>query len=320
MDKQYHHPLIAALEPFEGWVKKNHLADCTGCLFDVALARPHHHAELFTAERREETARPEEAFVRTALPAFGEEYFEWIDLLESVQAARDSYVMLELGAGFGRWGVRAWRLARKKGLSDVRILLAEADPAHLQDLRLFLQDNAVPEKDACVVEAAVSNTAGKRFFHVLPGDPQSKNDPRDEYGQLLIPPQLDNHFAGNAMAKDYYGTALYDSQWQKQAIEVASLPLRELLQAYPRIDLVNLDIQGEEHSAIENGMDELNRRTRLMHISTHNADVERRLQELLPRQGWQLRYQFACKQENETPYGRFSFVDGRQSWMNTRIP
>ena len=36
-------------------------------------------------------------------PPLDEEYFEWIDLLESVVAAEGSYTMIELGAGYGRW-------------------------------------------------------------------------------------------------------------------------------------------------------------------------------------------------------------------------
>ena len=42
-----------------------------------------------------------------SFPPFGEEYFEWIDLLESVVSARGTYTFAELGAGFGRWSVRA---------------------------------------------------------------------------------------------------------------------------------------------------------------------------------------------------------------------
>jgi len=35
-------------------------------------------------------------------PGFNNEIFEWIDVLESVAAARKSYTMIELGAGYGR--------------------------------------------------------------------------------------------------------------------------------------------------------------------------------------------------------------------------
>lgn len=45
---------------------------------------------------------PERRFVTTTLPAFDEEYFEWIDLLEAVTEATGEFTMIELGAGWGR--------------------------------------------------------------------------------------------------------------------------------------------------------------------------------------------------------------------------
>src|SRR5437660_1662339 len=50
------------------------------------------------------------------LPGLDEEYFEWCALLQSVRAARERYVMVELGAGFGRWGIRAAAAARRCGI------------------------------------------------------------------------------------------------------------------------------------------------------------------------------------------------------------
>jgi len=48
-------------------------------------------------------------------PAFDEEYFEWIDVLEMALQAGDVYTFLELGAGYGRWSSRAAWAARQLG-------------------------------------------------------------------------------------------------------------------------------------------------------------------------------------------------------------
>src|SRR4051794_22249101 len=40
------------------------------------------------------------------LPGFDEEYFRWIDLLTAVRTAETKFVMMELGAGYGRWLMR----------------------------------------------------------------------------------------------------------------------------------------------------------------------------------------------------------------------
>ena len=50
-------------------------------------------------------------------PAFDEEYFEWVDVLESVAEAESSIVMVELGAGYGRWLMRAAAAARRRGVT-----------------------------------------------------------------------------------------------------------------------------------------------------------------------------------------------------------
>jgi FkbM family methyltransferase len=316
MPLKQHHPFIADIAPFEGWVERNQLADCFGCLFDNEIARPHHHPELFVSEFRDDSEQPDKVFLRTDRPPFGEEYFEWIDLMDSIRSAQNNYTMFELGAGFGRWGVRAWKAAKAHRIERVKIVLAEADPAHLHDMRAFLAGNAIPAEDLDIVEAAISNENGTRLFHVTPENAHGQHGRRDEYGQFLIPAHANGKFTDSRT--DYFGAALLDSEWKKQAVQVACMPMRDLLQRYDSVDLVNMDIQREEFNAVQNGLDELNARVRMLHISTHAPDIEQHLLNLLSGNGWHLRYQFGCARENDTPYGRFAFVDGRQSWINSR--
>lgn len=307
-----HHPLIAALKPFEGWIDENLLADCTGCLLQRAIARPHHHPEFFTTRYQHDPAHPGQHHARTTPPAFGEEYFEWIDLLESIAAARGRYIIMELGAGFGRWGVRAYKTARQAGL-QAHTTLAEADPAHLTDLRHFLTDNMIPNGACTVVEAAIGADEGTQLFHVTPEGTGSS--PRDEYGQMLIPHQLDVAFA--TPVAPYHGVPLLQSAGYGQyAVAVATQTLNTLLAPHEKVDLINMDIQGHEGIVVAGSLGALNRKVKRLHISTHSAAIERDLFSLLLAEGWKLNFAYGCKQENSTPYGRFAFVDGRQSWNN----
>jgi len=41
------------------------------------------------------------------VPPIDDEYPEWVDMLASVLRTRDDYVVVELGARYGTWGVRA---------------------------------------------------------------------------------------------------------------------------------------------------------------------------------------------------------------------
>ena len=58
-------------------------------------------------------------------PTPSEDYFEWIDLLEAVAAAEDRFTMLDLGAGFGRWGIRGALAARQCGLRRIDTALSK---------------------------------------------------------------------------------------------------------------------------------------------------------------------------------------------------
>jgi FkbM family methyltransferase len=311
-----HHPLLAALTPFEGWVPQKFLPDCIGCLFDRDFAREHHHPDLFTAHNGE--VRGDAVFVRTQLPPFNEEYFEWVDLLESIEAADGKYVMAELGAGFGRWGIRALKAAQAKGL-DAEIILVEADPGHMEDLKRFVQDNRKQGDKVMAVQAAVGPHSGTQLFHVMPEDRHNpSNDLRDAYGQFLIPREANIPFT--VSQENYYGAkVLENAAINKRAIEVTSVPPSFVLQNHARVDLLDMDVQGQELLIVLSALDELNKKVKRLHISTHAPQIEERLRETLTIQGWQCIRDFGCKRENDTPYGRMPFVDGRQTWINPRL-
>ena len=63
-------------------------------------------------------------------PGHNEELFEWLSMLGAVFNAREQFVMLELGAGYGRWGILAALAAKAIGIKHVRVRLIEAEPQH----------------------------------------------------------------------------------------------------------------------------------------------------------------------------------------------
>lgn len=76
-------------------------------------------------------------------PPVNEEYFEWIDLLSAVVQASDDFTFLELGAGYGRWSIRAAAAARQRGIETVTLGCVEAEPTHFEWLRQTLFDNGL---------------------------------------------------------------------------------------------------------------------------------------------------------------------------------
>src|SRR4051794_30004732 len=87
-----------------------------------------------------------------AFPPLDEEYLEWIDILEAAEAATDHFVMLELGAGYGRWLVNAAVAYRLLHNGDRLLVGVEAEPSHYAWLEQHCDDNGVGETERALVQ------------------------------------------------------------------------------------------------------------------------------------------------------------------------
>ena len=247
---------------------------------------------LGTVSRREftsETMREGPDSVGSAgLPAFNEEYFEWIDLLESIKAwnpGNGPYTFMELGAGYGRWSVRA---AIAKPLA--RIIAVEAEPTHFKWMKQNFLDNGLASDRYKLKQAAVSDTAGGCLFMT--------GRPAEWYGQRILQP-------GESSAS---------------AETVCTVTLAALLGNDPfLVDLIDMDIQGSEYLVLRAGIEDVNAKVKRLHIATHSDEIEHRLMELLEAQEWEYRWNYGCGRKYETPYGDIKFQDGVQSWVNKRF-
>jgi hypothetical protein len=114
--KRKHHRIFSRFRRWSGRVPAGFAVDFLGTTYKT---------EYFTMwEQQERYEAPQH-------PAFDEEYFEWIDLLEAVAWARDRFTMLELGAGFGRWTARAAAAAKQPGIPYF-LVAVEGEPTHFR--------------------------------------------------------------------------------------------------------------------------------------------------------------------------------------------
>ena len=250
---------------------------------------------LGTVSRREFTseAMREKVCARgpAGLPAFNEEYFEWIDLLESIKEWKPGsgpYTFVELGAGYGRWSVRA-AIARPLA----RIIAAEAEPTHFAWMLQNFKDNGVLSDRHYLSQVAVSNKPGVCRFHF--------GRPAEWYGQCIADPEC---------APPETGT-----------VEVPCVTIEQLLKYVTFVDLIDMDMQGHEFVVLNSSIETLNAKVKRLHIATHSREIERDLWDLLgsSQNGWELRWNFAGMATHETTFGPIEFQDGVQSWINTRL-
>lgn len=299
-----HHPVLAAFPP--GTVADD------GVDTDYLGLRT--QAEMLPAYWRSSSVAGAVAY-----PAFDEEYFEWLDVLEAAdEAARsgaNGFTMIEVGAGFARWAARGWAAARRRGLS-ARIGVVEAEPQHMAWARSHLAFNGIPAADVAFFEEAVAEEAGETVFLVEMPAGREGNSPRDWYGQAMA---WDDPARGQATARSYFGRELVAMPGGWHGVRVKVAKLSGMLAQFGRIDLVDFDIQGAETEAIREALGPLTAQVRRLHIGTHSREIDAELPVLLGGAGWQCVRAWPCLRWNRTEFGWIRFNDGVQTWVNPSL-
>jgi FkbM family methyltransferase len=230
------------------------------------------------------------------IPLVNEEYFEWIDLVESVLEAQDKYTMVELGAGWGRWLVNSWSALKQLGKTSTKLLLVgvEAEPTHFEWMKEHFADNGLDIQQHRLLQAAVAATDGVANFIIGHADTW--------YGQAIVS-----------------GTSVRINNLPEASVkEVTAVSLATALEDIPFVDLIDMDIQGAEANVVEASRDLLDQRVKRVHIGTHSHDIEARLRIAFAGMGWRCVYDFPHRGDTITPFGIVSFGDGVQSWINPR--
>jgi FkbM family methyltransferase len=265
-----HHSVFRQFSRWEGRVPEGFIVNFLGAMTRV---------DFFEGYSELSRQYPSDRYLKTEYPAFDEEYFEWIDILEAVSGAEGHFTMLELGAGFGRWTANAaLALRRLKNLPHT-LIAVEAEPTHFEWLTQHLADNLLNPKNLRLVRAAVAVSDGIVGFHV--------GEPANWYGQ-------------------YIGGS--------HPVEAVSL--KSLLGPLKSVDLVDMDIQGAELEVLEAAAQDLDEKVKRVHVGTHGAEIEQGLHQVFTLLGWKCLRSFPCGGTVETEWGRIRFQDGVQTWLN----
>lgn len=249
-------------------------------------------------------------------PLVDEDYFEWIDLLESVVAASGSYTMIDLGAGFGKWAVRAAYAARQYNPKlRCHVTAVEAEPTVYGWMKEHFRHNGIKPRWHTLLHAAVTDEPGEVEFCIGgPRGGQYDRPPNAWYGQFLT---KGNEAFGESRPDGKYGgfkVLLHTSGWR--SIRIPGVSLGSLLDKLHHVDLIDLDIEGQELASLTSAAAELDAKVKRLHIGTHSKEIEAGLRQLLPAHGWQCHADYPLSSTSETPWGPVSFENGVQSWVN----
>lgn len=225
-------------------------------------------------------------------PPVNEHYFDWIALLECVRAAAGTFRMIELGAGWAPWLVRAAFAARHvSSISDLEFAGVEADETHYRWIKDHFLDNDLNPDDFELLHGAVSPTSGMARF-----------------------PKIDHP------DKDY-GASLRAVTRKSDYVEVQAYTLASLFDVVSgAIDFVHMDIQGTEYDVIPGAMELLKTRVKAMMVGTHiSQEKHLELHRLFLRSGWNpiIAYPRHCLVETE--FGPVKFDDGFLFYRNSQL-
>jgi FkbM family methyltransferase len=249
-------------------------------------------------------------------PPFDEEYFEWVDILEAVDQASETFVMIELGAGYGRWCARAAAAVRRKPNCRFHCVAVEAEPAHFRWIHDHFRDNDIDPRDHDLIWAAVGAQPGFVPFWVGAAD--------GWYGQAISvekpPPLPDLSTRRRLKARSVLGRPPVPSNDDRSVTWIPCVTLADVIAPYPKVDLIDLDVQGAEYEVLASAIDLVNKRVRRLHIGTHSPEIEEQLRQLFTRHNWQMVNDYPCQSASQTPYGSIAFGDGVQTWVNPSAP
>jgi FkbM family methyltransferase len=235
-----------------------------------------------------------------------EDYFEWIDLLTSIDRSDTQFTMLELGAGYGRWVANAAAALKRHKTKRLRAKLIgiESDQMRFDMMVKNCEHNGIAQNELQLIRAACTADGNAALMSI-----------GEDYGNhVWNDPKIAIHFQDKEVDRLQFADGI-GRRFQVQ--KVPGIRLQSLVSE--TVDFIDMDIQGAEEGVIFSCIDSLDERVKMIHVGTHSLAIDSRLCHLFHLHGWRPRRIFSHGSLNRTPYGEFRFIDGIQSWENPRF-
>ncbi|MBN8965587.1 MAG: hypothetical protein J0H89_09460 [Rhizobiales bacterium] len=146
---------------WRGQVPDGYAADFVGHLIKpeyqhgvAAIAKSNYSESKHLESNQTDSIKPNTPTIPVTID---DEIFEWIAVLESVLASKDSFTMVELGAGYGRWTGRAACALRLQYPSmPAHFIAVEAEPTHFAWMKEHFKINGIDPANYTLVQAPVT--------------------------------------------------------------------------------------------------------------------------------------------------------------------
>ena len=161
-----------------------------------------------------------------------EQELDLFPLLEAVNAAGRTFVMISLGAGWGRW-LSVGALASEQTGREYRLVGVEAEPQHFEWMERHFRDNKLRPDWSRLHYAAASDRSGTLWFRV--------GDSAAWYGQSIVS-EDEVAEGGRDGAEDTSGTDYLGIPLRR----VQAVDMEEVIGDLETVDYLHMDVQGAE--------------------------------------------------------------------------
>ena len=320
---------LSGLKPWTGEVPAGNLANFLGVLTSLDyFADPASQVSNATSQDEDlERVRAAPYSLSTRVPEVGdgESFFEWVDVITAVRAARERFVMVELGGGYGSRSVDAHAALSMLGPLPEMFVVVEAMPQHIAWAHDHFTANGLDPSTHWLVNALVNETGRPELFAHSSGV---------YYSNILDAPTRQRVFdaissegylepvARNLILEGRMGVTLPVAGGSGAAMDVdfiSAMRLDTILAPLPLVDFLDVDIQFAEERVIPDAIDVIGRKVKRAHIGTHAPPIHQMLEGLLRERGWQIVFSYLPYTNVDTPYGAFATKDGILSAVNPTL-
>ncbi len=284
-----HHPAIKTITPWEGEATGEYFYDFLGVKTHQKF-RSSYHAEP-------------KGKIKTEYPTPSQNYFELIGILSGVlDAEGPEFSMIELGAGYGHWSVKVAKAIKQKSNMPVRLVSVEMEPTRFKWMKEHYRNNGLDPNEHTLIHSAVSDHENDTLYFV-------EGVSEHNYGlSLLRAPGLRSKEIKNDNLSNK------DSNIKKSHADsnmrIPCVRLKNLMQNFDMVDIIHMDVQGEELVVIRDSIDVLKKKTKRLLIGTHSRLLHNRIGSLLRAENWRIIFDFAPKGTRRTDFGDIYFLDG----------
>jgi hypothetical protein len=264
---------------------------------------------------------------------------EWAGVLRAVLECEKEMFALELGAGWAPWLVTVARAAKLRGIEAVRLIGVEGCQGHCGFIASHFSDNGLDPRNHTILHGVVGTTDGQAEFPPVP-------DPSADYGTKailadnqsakvanghrtgLLMPRLASHVLGTMKAGVLtvcHGGRARLSGRRKGTDGLASIPaansrvkcysISSLIRPFTQVDLIHVDIQGDEYKVVSSARHVLKEKVKRLVIGTHSRTIEQQLLDELTPLDWELESEELCIFRRRWGLNRL-WRDGCQVWRN----